>query len=180
MSGPKRREDPFEICGNMVRLVLLDKLKRPHTCLIDLADFALVRSYHWRAKLRDKRYYAWSSVWQEGKISTIQMHRLLMGLVVNEPKLVDHKDGDGLNNRRENLRIASSKVNGFNRCSPHPLNTTGYRGVTYHKNTKKYKVEIRHMRYGTYPSAHAANTVASTIYFLENFRDCQSLAKEQN
>ena len=43
----------------------------------------------------------------------VLLHRLLMGFPVGF--CVDHIDGDGLNNRRENLRIASRRLNNLNR-----------------------------------------------------------------
>lgn len=54
------------------------------------------------------------------------------------PKVVDHIDGDTLNNRIENLREASDMQNAWNqkkRCT----NTTGIKGVSFSKKNKKYK-----------------------------------------
>lgn len=167
-----RRKDPFDISGDVVRITLLDKEKQPHICLINLTDLPLVGAYHWRAKLMHKRYYAWTSVWQDGRIVTIQMHRLIAQLNAGIGT-IDHRNGDGLDNQRHNLRLVPHCVNGLNRTSPHPLNTSGFRGVTYHKNSRKYKVQIGGERYGTYGSAQSANTVAATIYYLKNSRDEQ-------
>ncbi|MEC0328736.1 HNH endonuclease [Paenibacillus macerans] len=65
------------------------------------------------------------------------MHRYL----TDAPKgtVVDHINGNKLDNRRENLRIVSQTENQANRHSPNRNNTTGYRGVSWHKAARKYE-----------------------------------------
>jgi hypothetical protein len=57
------------------------------------------------------------------------------------PKLIDHIDGNGMNNKIENLREADKAKNACNskiRCD----NTSGHRGVVWHKNAKKWGVRL--------------------------------------
>lgn len=54
---------------------------------------------------------------------------------------IDHIDGDGLNNRWDNLREATQAQNCWNRRR-HANNTTGYKGVSYHKRSKSYRASI--------------------------------------
>jgi hypothetical protein len=70
--------------------------------------------------------------------STIYMHRLLMGL--NGP-LVDHWDGDGLNNRRDNLRLATGTQNCANRRRQVTAGTP-FKGVTFDRFTGSYKAQV--------------------------------------
>jgi len=56
------------------------------------------------------------------------MHRFLMGVHHSTLPLVDHIDGDGLNNTRCNLRLVSYSHNQYNR-KMQKNNTTGYQGV---------------------------------------------------
>lgn len=80
-------------------------------CLIDAADFPLVLSFNgtWYAqKVRGlkQKWYAQMKAWDGSTSRTILMHRIIMGLT--DPLIeVDHRDNDGLNNRRINLRECS-------------------------------------------------------------------------
>ena len=67
------------------------------------------------------------------------MHRLILGIKDKNIK-VDHIDGNGLNNVRSNLRLATHAENMRNR-KKHSNNTTGYRGVQ--RVGKKYRAECR-------------------------------------
>lgn len=76
--------------------------------IVDVVDIPLVERHSWHARRRrdGKGYYAVNS-------SGVRMHRLLLG--VWDERIVDHKDGDGLNNRRANLRHGSQSQNCVNR-----------------------------------------------------------------
>lgn len=119
--------------------------------IVDETDFPLIANRRWQAhRRRDGK--AWYAV-SDG----LRMHRYLMG--VEDPKaIVDHKDGDGLNNRRSNLRVGTQSQNCVNRLTtPGPY----LRGVQPHKNrwkaTIKYKGKTRHIGYyGSEIEAHAA------------------------
>ena len=54
---------------------------------------------------------------------------------------IDHIDGDKLNNRITNLRDVSSQINAWNRTLAQKNNSTGYRGVTKHRN--KFMADIK-------------------------------------
>lgn len=59
------------------------------------------------------------------------------------PRVLDHIDGDKLNNKIENLRGASYSENQFNR-KMNSNNTSGYKGVTWHEPSKKWVAKLRH------------------------------------
>jgi hypothetical protein len=69
------------------------------------------------------------------------MHRIILGLKDEDPRLGDHIDGDGLNNIRSNLRVASSSGNAQNRrlscCS-----SSGFKGVTWRKRERVWYAQI--------------------------------------
>ena len=103
------------------------KLTQGKIALIDAADYTLVKDYNWCAVNTHNLWYAVGR--QKGSRKQVKMHRLLLG-ITNSKILVDHKDGDGLNNTRENIRVATSSQNGANR------NSTGkskYLGVSLSK-----------------------------------------------
>jgi len=67
------------------------------------------------------------------------MHRVILG--ASKGTEVDHINGDGLDNRRANLRLCSPHNNKKNRRI-NRNNTTGFKGVTFHKKAKKYQSVI--------------------------------------
>jgi hypothetical protein len=90
--------------------------------LVGAADRELMSVFPWRAVRIRHTWYAETYV--EG--AREYMHRLLMG--VGPGQRVDHRDGDGLNNRRSNLRLVTSGLNQANRRVV--LSKSGYKGVT--------------------------------------------------
>ena len=56
----------------------------------------------------------------------IYLHRYII-----DSEFVDHKDGNGLNNKRDNIRPATKSQNSMNK-GKHSDNTTGYKGVVAH------------------------------------------------
>lgn len=83
-------------------------------------------------------FYAVRSV--DGRL--VYMHREILGLPRARRPQVDHRDHDGLNNRRENLRLATSSQNLANSRKPH-RGTNRYKGVTRCERMGKWKVQIR-------------------------------------
>jgi HNH endonuclease/AP2 domain len=71
---------------------------------------------------------------------TVRLHRLLL----DAPKgmEVDHIDGDLTNNMRVNLRLCTRSENGQNQRK-HRDNTSGFKGVSWHKQRKYWVAHIR-------------------------------------
>lgn len=95
-------------------------LTRGKWAVIDLADLPLVQSRVWQAMPGKRTFYATSS---DGP-----MHRLILGLGPGD-RTPDHIDGDGLNNRRANLRLVSLSQNAANR-RPIRGGASSFKGVT--------------------------------------------------
>lgn len=72
---------------------------------------------------------------------SLWMHRVIMGLDFGDKRQVDHINHDTLDNRRSNLRISSHAENQRNSRKP-KNNTSGYKGVSFHKNSKKYQARL--------------------------------------
>lgn len=110
-------------------------LTQGFVALVDDDDYPLVMAAgRWHAK-RDKRStYALHSIRSTTTTTgwtSEAMHRFL----VDWP-LIDHINGDGLDNRRSNLRPASSTQNAANRQHFNP-NVSGFRGVSYNRGRLK-------------------------------------------
>lgn len=89
------------------------------------------------------------------------------------PKYIDHIDGDSTNNRIENLRAATQSQNMGNSCMK-SNNTSGYKGVTYRKDTGKWQASVmvngKHISLGSHATkedAYEAYKTGSTKHFGE-------------
>lgn len=157
------------------------KLTQNQVALIDDEDFDLVSQYKWFAVKEDNTYYAHSNKWLYGKQVTIRMHRLIMNFPSG--KQVDHKNRNGLDNRRENLRVCTHTQNCQNRKARNGVSI--FKGVCYESNSrskKKWRVRINYGktrihigRFLTEEEAAKAYDKAAKKYFGEfanlNFKE---------
>lgn len=128
---------PAIVVGEVVHL----PLTRGKTAIVDLIDAELGR-FNWCAWPGEAGvWYARRTV--RGK--EISLHRVVAaraGLAINGLD-VDHEDRDGLNCVRLNLRPASRDQNAHNaRLSA--SNTSGFKGVSWHKDQDTWVARIRH------------------------------------
>lgn len=100
---------------------------------VDDKDFEYLNNFKWHLWDCHGYKYAKRSVYVPGhtrscpnRTKTIRMHHDI--LPRKKGFLIDHKDGNGLNNRRSNIRYATSTQNSMNR-KPHKNNTSGARGI---------------------------------------------------
>lgn len=120
-------------------------LTRRKVALIDDEDRERVAPFKWSLTCHKERnppdYYARRSAWRSGKSVTVLMHRFIL----NAPpdKHVDHINGDGLDNRRSNLRLVTPAQNQQNLRSRGSKTT--FRGVQYdaRKKEKPYYARIK-------------------------------------
>lgn len=101
-----------------------DNYKKVYALISD-KDYQLVMQYKWFAEKNrttrsgETKFYASSRI--NGK--QVRMHNLIMG-----SKGIDHKDGNGLNNQRSNLRISTHQQNIIN-IGKSKGTTSKYKGV---------------------------------------------------
>lgn len=69
------------------------------------------------------------------------MHRFILGLTVGDGRVVDHKDGNGLNNRRSNLRVTTLSLNLANQ-KPTGRGTSRYKGVSFKTDKGKWRAVL--------------------------------------
>ncbi len=110
--------------------------------IVDDEDCAWLSQYKWYAHRPGNSFYAVRhSKKSEGKNRRmILMHREI--LRCPRGKQTDHRDGNGLDNRRVNLRICSHQENLYNRRK-HKQMTSRYKGVSWHKRDKSWRAQIR-------------------------------------
>jgi hypothetical protein len=123
----------------MKEIVVSSRKLGVHKILVDDADYELLSQFKWSICKKDKTIYA---VRRKSNYSNgnILMHRSILG--VTDPKiLVDHKDHNGLNNQRDNIRQATHSQNGANLLKKNKAHSK-YLGVTWHKGNKKWMAQI--------------------------------------
>lgn len=82
--------------------------------LLDADNMGLLKSHTWYVQKSHHVRYAWTNVKKsDGKYSRHGIHRFVMGDFSGVP--IDHINGDGLDNRRANLRFAHGSINHYNR-----------------------------------------------------------------
>ncbi len=100
------------------------QLTQRKVTIVDDDDFYRVRGYRWCV---DSKGYAVSYVDKKN----VRLHRFILG--VKDPKiLIDHINGDGLDNRKANLRVATASQNHAN-AGKRKHNTSGFKGVHFTK-----------------------------------------------
>jgi hypothetical protein len=73
----------------------------------------------------------------------IYMHREIMGLADDDPREPDHHNGDGLDNRRSNLRVGTHAQNGANQRKQRGNHSSRYIGVSFDSARGKWAAKIR-------------------------------------
>ena len=156
----KRFIRPIRIDGNAAYV----PLTKGYESIIDIDCVDLVKNCNWCVKPGGRTYYAMSNKPRPDR-GTFFMH----GVILPSPNgfFIDHIDGNGLNNKRNNLRIVTHTQNMFNRRL-RVDNASGFKGVFWHKHTKKWASEIvankirHHLGYFKTPEdAHAAYIAAA-------------------
>lgn len=122
----------FEYIDDYVK-VANPNLSPPLTFLIDAEDVGLLGDGFWS---RLKSGYVHASV--DGK--TQYLHRLIMNAPAGMD--VDHINGDRSDCRRSNLRVCTRTGNAQNSKKP-ITNTSGYKGVSWDKQMKKWRVQLK-------------------------------------
>jgi hypothetical protein len=101
-----------------------------------------VSAHKWRALVdrRRNKVYAVSRVKMAGR--TLYMHREILGITDSKVK-VYHYNGDGLDNRRDNLRFCSTSQNNMNSTKRRDGPSSRYKGVCWHRRYKKFQADIK-------------------------------------
>jgi AP2 domain len=131
--------------------------------LVDDGDYERVAIHRWCVHIHSGRKrtiaYAQANIRIGGQWKRVMMHRFIMGL--GSPR-IDHKDGNGLNNTRANLRLATASNNMHNTGSRGGSST--FKGVTWHKKARKWLAQIMVNRKWHYLGVFEKEEDAARVY----------------
>lgn len=153
-----KRHPVVQPLDQSIRLIPLTK---GQNTAVDSRNYEWLNQWNWCVKTggtNHSKFYAARTVIKDGVKKTVFMHRVIVGLSDEDPRDVDHHNGDGLDNRQRNLRPCTRPEN----CANSPRNkknTSGYKWVSLERNhgRKPWKVIIGGRYVGHYASAHEAH-----------------------
>lgn len=137
-------------------------------CLCDEEDFYLVDKYTWNVTHKGNTSYLITDINKK----RVYFHQL----VCPDFKLTDHKNQNGLDNRRENLRSVNKSQNAYNSVKRKNCSSK-YKGVSWNKRDKYFEayitVDKKRIRLGYYKNeidAAKAYDAAAKLYHKEYAR----------
>lgn len=120
-------------------------LTQGKVALVDDEDYELINQWKWYAHESGNTHYAKRNIWigtsrEHRRWQSVAMHRLILN--AESAMCVDHIDGNGLNNTRANLRLATHQENLCNQRL-YKNSPSGYKGVRFRKDANKWQARIR-------------------------------------
>ena len=128
----------FCIYTKIMRLIPLSQGKFAQ---VDDEDFERVNQFKWCAWKDDSRFYAMRTALIDGKRRTILMHRFIMKCTDRNIQ-IDHRNTDGLNNQKSNMRKCTHQENCMNQRKIRKICSSKYKGVYWFKANSKWSVRI--------------------------------------
>jgi len=132
--GRPWRAEPPQPPNDKIRYI---PLTRGLFAIVDAEDYEWLSQYKWHVQFADYKRTCYAA--RNGRGTSVFMHRMIMK--PPKGKVVDHINGNGLDNRRCNLRICSRKENSFNRAKR--LNAKS-RFIGVYRRGDKYVVIVSH------------------------------------
>ncbi|MCX5632221.1 MAG: AP2 domain-containing protein [Phycisphaerae bacterium] len=108
--------------------------------IVDPENFDYLNQFKWQATKGKYTFYACRMITVNGRPRHCSMHRVIMD--APDGMVVDHKNRDGLDNRKANLRIATLAQNNYNSLKGFFEGSSKYRGVSFDKKTNKWRATI--------------------------------------
>jgi hypothetical protein len=156
------------------------QLSQGKVALVDDEDFGALSAVKWCAHRNGCTFYAQRGIRQpDGSLKAEHIHRLVLAWSLNRElakfEHADHINGDGLDNRRANLRVVTSAQNNRN-CRRHRANPSSrFLGVDWYKARRKWRTRVtvdgKQVFLGWYDSELAA-AQAREIYIVAHLELC--------
>lgn len=108
--------------------------------LVDKDDYETLNKFKWNCYGGYARTFRRRKS-EDNKLRSELLHRIILNLP--KEKSVDHINGNKLDNRRCNLRLASPKENNRNSGKVKRKCTSSYKGVVFHSRDERWQAQIR-------------------------------------
>ncbi len=118
--------------------MILVPLTQGYGTIVSNDDYERVMTRSWQVFFKKGKPYATSSFSRGGKQGKIWMHRFILD--APEGMLVDHRDGNGLDNTRENIRICTALENARN--TRKNRGSSRFKGVSWDKVRERWEAGI--------------------------------------
>jgi hypothetical protein len=144
-----------------------------HKILVDDEDYEFVVQWKWSLKVGGNTFYAHR---KDKDNKEIKLHRVLLKL--EDPNVVvDHVDGNGLNNQKSNLRACEHTNNKRNRRIDNKQtlsSTSKYKGVCWRSDTEKWSAQLhldgKKVHLGSFPkNCEIIGAYAYDVAAIKNF-----------
>jgi len=122
---------------NLIIMAKQIQLNNGVITIVDDEDYEYLNQWKWYLLKSHTNYYAIRTQRPENKL--LQLHRIVMKAKKGE--IIDHINGNKLDNRKSNLRICTQAQNNQNRKIS-KLNKSGYNGVSWSIRNKKWVAQI--------------------------------------
>jgi len=147
----KRRADRYRgpcHCNDHVWAVLT----KGYVTFVDLEDDGHLQAHNWYAQVAKRNRVIYAAARGRGN-KFLRLHREIIGESASVSADIDHRDHNGLNNRRANLRLCSRVQNSGN--GRYRLGASGYRGV-WSKESGRWRAYLAGRHLGTFNTAEEA------------------------
>lgn len=125
----------------MKKIRIKSKTYGEQVLLVDDEDYERVASLMPWTVIKNKGKHNLYAKKRRPDNTTLLLHQFILGTDTQKGVIIDHINRNGLDNRKNNLRITSNADNVRNSRRP-ITNTSGYKGVAFHKPTKKWRAYI--------------------------------------
>lgn len=132
--------------------------------LVDDEDYGRLIKHRWHAHKNGNRYYARTTIVTDAGSTKVLMHRMITNAKPTE--VCDHKDLNGLNNQKDNIRNCNRSENGRN-VIPKIGHSSKFKGVHFHKDTGKWVARITVGKKLNYLGLFASEVDAANTYNLK-------------
>ena len=158
MAGKPAAIRPIRVDGDIAFVALT----QGREAMIDVVDIPIVETANWNLFTPNGR----ANIYAERRERSdwgkrILLHRLIMGDPIEQ---VDHRDGNGLNCCRNNLRLATHSQNQMNRRGNQKNNTSGYKGVSWNNIAEQWTASIQANGKQTFLGRFASKELAYEAY----------------